>query len=194
MTVRTYRGDYAPIGQFGWDGGAGTTTYADPRTPPGDVRPQRPRTPAVRVLRGDGRTERENIREATLEGLDTAARKGSYGGRRPVITDDMLHTALRRCANGETVEGIQPDLLIPTGRRNGQSPSLSSIYRALAEHEKAQAYSGVPGGRRDGARRLRRPSAARPQPQMRPSPAHRPDGARDGERRGRQKGGPESVS
>jgi hypothetical protein len=26
MTVRTYRGDYAPIGQFGWDG---TTTYAD---------------------------------------------------------------------------------------------------------------------------------------------------------------------
>ncbi|TDD67909.1 class A beta-lactamase-related serine hydrolase [Actinomadura darangshiensis] len=30
MTVRTDRGDYAPIGQFGWDGGAGTTTYADP--------------------------------------------------------------------------------------------------------------------------------------------------------------------
>ncbi|MFI6444206.1 serine hydrolase domain-containing protein [Kitasatospora sp. NPDC050543] len=28
--VRTYRGDFAPIGQFGWDGGAGTTTYADP--------------------------------------------------------------------------------------------------------------------------------------------------------------------
>ncbi|GAA3248582.1 hypothetical protein GCM10020216_080080 [Nonomuraea helvata] len=27
MAVRTYRGDYAPIGQFG---GAGTTTYADP--------------------------------------------------------------------------------------------------------------------------------------------------------------------
>ncbi|MEU9118385.1 serine hydrolase domain-containing protein [Streptomyces sp. NPDC048506] len=30
MTVRTYRGDYAPVGQFGWDGGSGTTTYADP--------------------------------------------------------------------------------------------------------------------------------------------------------------------
>ncbi|CAM5352052.1 hypothetical protein [Streptomyces tanashiensis] len=25
-------------------------------------------------------------------------------------------------------------------RRKGQNPSLSSIYRALAEHEKAQAY------------------------------------------------------
>lgn len=52
----------------------------------------------------------------------------------------MLHTVLRRRANGETVEDIQPDLLIPTGRRKGQSPSLSSIYRALAEHEKTQTY------------------------------------------------------
>ncbi|MFJ4501908.1 serine hydrolase domain-containing protein [Streptomyces sp. NPDC088864] len=32
MAVRTYRGDYAPAGQFGWDGGAGTSTYADPVT------------------------------------------------------------------------------------------------------------------------------------------------------------------
>ncbi|EFG04797.1 serine hydrolase domain-containing protein [Streptomyces clavuligerus] len=31
MAVRTYRGDYAPVGQFGWDGGTGTTAYADPR-------------------------------------------------------------------------------------------------------------------------------------------------------------------
>jgi CubicO group peptidase (beta-lactamase class C family) len=30
MAVRTYRGDYAPIGQFGWDGGCGTAAYADP--------------------------------------------------------------------------------------------------------------------------------------------------------------------
>nr|WP_225878359.1 serine hydrolase domain-containing protein [Spongiactinospora rosea] len=30
MAVRTYRGDFALIGQFGWDGGTGTSTYADP--------------------------------------------------------------------------------------------------------------------------------------------------------------------
>lgn len=30
MAVRTYLGDYAPLGQFGWDGGSGTSTYADP--------------------------------------------------------------------------------------------------------------------------------------------------------------------
>ncbi|MFD8992307.1 recombinase family protein [Streptomyces goshikiensis] len=85
-------------------------------------------------------TERESIREATLEGLDAAARKGKHGGRPPVITDDMLHTVLRRRAAGESVELIRPDLIIPTGKRKGQNPGLASIYRALAEHEKREAY------------------------------------------------------
>ncbi|GAA3832871.1 hypothetical protein GCM10022226_62630 [Sphaerisporangium flaviroseum] len=85
-------------------------------------------------------TERENIREATLEGLDAAARKGKHGGRPPVITDDMLHTVLRRRAVGETVEQIRPDLIIPTGKRKGLNPSIASIYRALADHDKTQAY------------------------------------------------------
>lgn len=30
MAVRTCRGDYASVGQFGWDGGSGTAAYADP--------------------------------------------------------------------------------------------------------------------------------------------------------------------
>ncbi len=85
-------------------------------------------------------TERENIREATLEGLDAAARKGNHGGRPQVITDDMLRTVLRRRAAGEPVETIRTDLIIPAGKRKGQCPSLASIYRALAEHDKAQAY------------------------------------------------------
>ncbi|MFF5139993.1 recombinase family protein [Streptomyces sp. NPDC013157] len=41
-------------------------------------------------------TERENICESTLEGLDTAGRKGKHGGQPPVIADDMLHIVLRR--------------------------------------------------------------------------------------------------
>ncbi|MGW7478026.1 recombinase family protein [Nonomuraea muscovyensis] len=85
-------------------------------------------------------TEREAIREATLEGLDAAARKGNHGGRPPVITDDMLHTMLRRRAAGERVEDIRKNLIIGTGKRKGENPSLASIYRALAEHEKTQAY------------------------------------------------------
>lgn len=46
----------------------------------------------------------------------------------------------RRRANGESVEQIQPDLIIPTGKRKGQNPSVASIYRALAEHAKREAY------------------------------------------------------
>ncbi|MEU9678376.1 recombinase family protein [Streptomyces parvus] len=85
-------------------------------------------------------TEREDIRESTLEGLDTVGRKGKHGGRPPVITDDMLHTVLRRRADGESVEQIQPDLFIPTGKRKGHNPSVASIYLALAEHNKREAY------------------------------------------------------
>lgn len=85
-------------------------------------------------------TERENIRESTLEGLDTAARKGKHGGPPPVITDDMLHTVLRRRAGGESAEQIQTDPIIPTGKRKGGSPSKASTYRALTEHEKKEAY------------------------------------------------------
>jgi hypothetical protein len=48
------------------------------------------------------------------------------------------HAAHRRRALGESVERIQPDLIIPTGKRKGHSPSVASIYRALAEHEKAR--------------------------------------------------------
>jgi hypothetical protein len=52
----------------------------------------------------------------------------------------MLHTVLRRRATGETVEAIRTDLIIPTGKRKGKNPSLASIYRALAGHEKVAAY------------------------------------------------------
>lgn len=52
----------------------------------------------------------------------------------------MLHTVLRRRAAGESVETIRTDLIIPTGKRKGHNPSLASIYRALAVHNKTQAY------------------------------------------------------
>lgn len=80
-----------------------------------------------------GETERENIREATLEGLDAAARKGKNGVRPAVITAGMLYTVLRRRAAGET------DLFIPAGKRTGRNPSVASIYRALAVYGKSQA-------------------------------------------------------
>ncbi|WP_243274239.1 recombinase family protein [Streptomyces albus subsp. chlorinus] len=53
-------------------------------------------------------TERDNIRESTLEGLDTAARKGEHGGGPPVITNEMLDTVLRRRAGGESASRSSP--------------------------------------------------------------------------------------
>jgi DNA invertase Pin-like site-specific DNA recombinase len=107
---------------------------------PGIYDPTAPGKPLFAFFAAMTETERESIREPTLERLDTAARKGKHGGRPPVITDDMLHTVLRRRVNGESVEQIQPDLIIPTGKRKGQSPSVAGIYRALAEHAKREAY------------------------------------------------------
>lgn len=75
-------------------------------------------------------TERENIRESTLEGLDTAAPKGQHGGRPPAITDDTLHTVLRRRAGGESVEQIQPDLIIPTGKRKGRESTSTGARQS----------------------------------------------------------------
>lgn len=89
--------------------------------------------------------ERENIREATLEGLNAPARKGDHDGRPLVITDDLLHTVLRPRANVESLEGIRLDLNIPTGKLKGRNPDLASIYRVLSEHEKPQAHLDAVG-------------------------------------------------
>jgi DNA invertase Pin-like site-specific DNA recombinase len=85
-------------------------------------------------------TQRENTRESTLEGLKTATRKGKYGGRPPVITDNTLHTVPRRKTLGEPAEQTQPAPTIPTGKRKEQNPSLASNYQALAEHKKTQTH------------------------------------------------------
>lgn len=97
------------------------------RAPARPLRTDRPGQALFALFAAMAETERENIRESTLEGLDAAARKGKHGGRPPVLTDGMLHTVLRRRANGESVEQVQPDLIIPTGKGKGQSPSVASI-------------------------------------------------------------------
>ncbi|MEV1174788.1 hypothetical protein [Nonomuraea sp. NPDC049784] len=60
-----------------------------------------------------------------------------------------IHTVLRRRAAGEPVDKIRKDLIIPTGKRKGHNPSLAGVYRALAEHEKAQRYPNAVEQARD---------------------------------------------
>lgn len=52
----------------------------------------------------------------------------------------MLHTLLRRRADGESIEQIQPDLISPLAKRKGQNPSVASVCRVLAEHARLEAY------------------------------------------------------
>ncbi|MEV0787486.1 recombinase family protein [Streptomyces sp. NPDC050423] len=68
-------------------------------------------------------TERESIREATLEGLDAAARKGNHGGRPPVITDDMLHTVLRRRVNARPSRTSSPTYSSPLATARDRAPA-----------------------------------------------------------------------
>lgn len=74
-------------------------------------------------------TERD-VREATLEGLNTAARKGNHGGRcTPCCAAAPTASPSSRSAR---------TLIITTCKRKGKNPSLASIYRALTEHKKRQ--------------------------------------------------------
>lgn len=86
---------------------------------------------------GIAESVRETIREKTLEGLDTAARNGNFGGRPPVITDDMLAIALHRRAKGESVTGIATGLAQTTGKNKGKPVSRTALYDALKAHDEA---------------------------------------------------------
>ncbi|MFJ5098515.1 recombinase family protein [Streptomyces sp. NPDC088557] len=75
------------------------------------------------VLAVAAEVEREGIREKTLEGLDTAARKGNVGGRPSVMDDDKLAIARARYANDESVTSIAKALGV----------HRATLYRHLAD-------------------------------------------------------------
>ncbi|MEU9064016.1 hypothetical protein AB0D13_35475 [Streptomyces sp. NPDC048430] len=102
-----------------------------------------------------GQIERNYIREKTLEGQVIAASKGNHGGRPKVIDDDMLTFAVALKDKGVPVPEIAKKLTIKTGKSAGKSPSVASLYRALAEAEEAAADDGLP--RRPKPVRIRRP-------------------------------------
>jgi DNA invertase Pin-like site-specific DNA recombinase len=96
------------------------------------------------VLAVAGQIERNYIRENTLEGQVIAAAKGNHGGRPKVIDDDSLTFALALKDKGVPVPEIAKKLTIKTGKNAGKSPSVASLYRALAEAEQAAADDGLP--------------------------------------------------
>ncbi|MEV6796552.1 hypothetical protein AB0M87_32285 [Streptomyces sp. NPDC051320] len=71
---------------------------------------------------------------------------------------------IRRRAGGESVEQIQPDLIILTGKRKRDRSCVASIYRALAEHEKAQAHPEAIDQARTDFAALQNVDVPRPRP------------------------------
>ncbi len=96
------------------------------------------------VLSVAGQIERNYIREKTLEGQVLAAPKGNHGGRPKVIDDDMLTFAVALKDKGVPVPEIAKKLTIKVGKNASKSPSVTSLYRALAEAEGAVVNDGLP--------------------------------------------------
>ncbi|MEV3927697.1 hypothetical protein [Actinomadura coerulea] len=80
-------------------------------------------------------SEREYIREKSLEGQASAGERGRRGGRPKVFDDDMLAYARTLRAGGVPVPEIARKLVIPSGKNKGEHPSVATVYRILAEDE-----------------------------------------------------------
>ena len=80
-------------------------------------------------------SEREYIREKSLEGQASARERGRHGGRPKVCDDDMIAYAQSLRARGVAVPDIARKLVIPSGKNRGGHPSVASVYRALADGE-----------------------------------------------------------
>ncbi|MFB7328411.1 recombinase family protein [Streptomyces sp. NPDC056190] len=88
---------------------------------------------------GMAESEREYIREKSLEGQASARERGRHGGRPKVVDDDMAAYARSLRANGVPVPQIAQKLAITSGKNKGEHPSVATVYRILAEEADSTA-------------------------------------------------------
>jgi DNA invertase Pin-like site-specific DNA recombinase len=91
------------------------------------------------LLAGFAELEREMMTERTREGLAQAAAAGRHGGRRPVISRDMMRIALGRRADGESVTSIARGLAYKTAGGQERTVSRRALYNAFRAHDAEQA-------------------------------------------------------
>ncbi|WP_445407669.1 recombinase family protein [Streptomyces maremycinicus] len=84
---------------------------------------------------GMAESEREYIREKSLEGQASARERGRHGGRPKVVDNDMAAYARSLRANGVPVPQIASKLVIASGKNKGEHPSVATVYRILAEDD-----------------------------------------------------------
>ncbi|MFD9271506.1 hypothetical protein ACFWB1_35600 [Streptomyces goshikiensis] len=83
--------------------------------------------------------EREYIRDRTLEGHESARKRGKTIGGAGVTDDDMLSMALHLRNQEMSLRGIAKRLIITTGAKRGQHPSPATVMRMLREHDEQAA-------------------------------------------------------
>ncbi|MGH3421151.1 MAG: recombinase family protein, partial [Streptosporangiaceae bacterium] len=91
------------------------------------------------LLAGFAELEREMMTERTRDGLAQAAAGGRHGGRRPVISKDMMRIALGRRADGESVTSIARGLTYKTAGGQERTVSRRALYNAFRSYDTEQA-------------------------------------------------------
>ncbi|WP_307797591.1 recombinase family protein [Streptomyces laculatispora] len=85
-------------------------------------------------------SERDYIRDKTLEGQETARAKGKAIGGVKVSDEDMLATALRlRDEEHFSLREIAARVVIRTGSKRGRHPAPATVMRMLREHDEKTA-------------------------------------------------------
>jgi DNA invertase Pin-like site-specific DNA recombinase len=83
--------------------------------------------------------EREYIRDRTLEGHESARRRGKIIGGAGVTDDHMLSIALHLRNQALSLRDIASRLVITSGKKKGQHPSPATVLRMLREHDQQTA-------------------------------------------------------
>lgn len=83
--------------------------------------------------------EREYIRDRTLEGHESARKRGKTIGGAGVTDDSMLSMALHLRAQEMSLRDIAKRLVITTGAKKGQHPSPVTVMRMLREQDEQAA-------------------------------------------------------
>ncbi|WP_456341173.1 recombinase family protein [Streptomyces triticagri] len=83
--------------------------------------------------------EREYIRDRTLEGHESARKRGKTIGGATVADPDMLTMALHYRDQGLSLRDMAAKLVITTGKKKGQHPSPATVMRMLRDHDEQAA-------------------------------------------------------
>ncbi|MDX3709108.1 hypothetical protein PV733_09035 [Streptomyces europaeiscabiei] len=81
------------------------------------------------------RPEREYLRDRTIEGHESARKRGKTIDGAGVTDDHMLSMALHLREQGMSLRNIAARHVITTGTKKGQHPSPATVMRMLREHD-----------------------------------------------------------